>query len=88
MPAPVNRAEIAAQLRDILNRATNGRVQASQVNEKSRFFDDLGLSSLELMEMRFEIESLWNVVIDDQEVGKLQDVGDVINLIATRTSAG
>jgi acyl carrier protein len=85
MTATLNKADLVAPLREILNRVTNGRIKAEQVNESANVFDDLGVTSLELLELRFEIETQWNVTIDDQDVGNIQTVGDVMNLIIART---
>ncbi len=87
MTAAVNKADLVAPLRDVLSRVTNGRIKADQVQETANVFDDLGLTSLELLELRFEVETQWNVTIDDQDVGSIQTVADVMDLIVARTAA-
>jgi acyl carrier protein len=84
--ATVNKADLVGPLREVLNRVTNGRIKADEVSETANVFDDLGLTSLELLELRFEVETQWNVVIDDQDIGNIQTVADVIGLIAARTA--
>jgi acyl carrier protein len=84
MTATLNKADLVAPLREIINRVTNGRIKAEQVSESANVFDDLGVTSLELLELRFEVETQWNVTIDDQDVGNIQTVGDVMNLIIAR----
>jgi len=64
-----------------------GRIKPAQVGETSRVFDDLGMSSLELLELRFDIESAWNVTLEDQDLPRMQVVSDVIDLIAERAAA-
>jgi acyl carrier protein len=86
MTAAADRQDIIAKLSDILDRVTTGRVKASQVSEDASIFDNLGLSSLELLELRWEIESTWNIQLDDQDITHLKVVSDVINLIAERTA--
>jgi acyl carrier protein len=86
MTTVVNRADLISPLRGILSGVTNGRIKADQVSESAGVFDDLGLTSLELLELRFEIETHWNVTIDDQDIGHIQTVSDVIDLIAARTA--
>jgi acyl carrier protein len=86
MTATADRADIIAKLSDILDRVTTGRIKATQVSEDASIFDNLGLSSLELLELRWEIESTWNIQLDDQDIAHLKVVADVINLIADRTA--
>jgi acyl carrier protein len=86
MTAGDKRSAIIAQLREILREATDGRVKADQVSEDSRILDTLGLSSLELLELRFGIETTWDIVLEDQDVARLQVVSDVIDLIGERTA--
>jgi acyl carrier protein len=86
MSAILTRTEIVAELRNILQRVTNNRIQADQVSEEDNVFDNLGLSSLEMLELSFEIESVWNVVLDNEDVMNLKVVSDVIDLILERTA--
>jgi acyl carrier protein len=83
----VSLSEIASRLRDILCRVTDGRLQADQVRENASIFEHLGLSSLEMLELRWEIESAWNVALDELDVMKLRVVSDVVGLIASRVAA-
>ena len=83
----MTRTPIISQLGEILDRVTMGRIKPSQVRETSRVFDDLGMSSLELLELRFDIESAWNVTLEDQDLPRMQVVSDVIDLIAERAAA-
>jgi acyl carrier protein len=83
----LNRTQIMNQLGEILDRVTLGRIKPAQVVETSRVFDDLGMSSLELLELRFDIESTWKVTLEDQDMPGMLVVSDVINLIAGRAAA-
>lgn len=84
---PMSRANFINQLGEILDRVTMGRIKPAQVHETSRVFDDLGMSSLELLELRFDIESTWSVTLEDQDLPRMQVVRDVIDLISQRTAA-
>jgi acyl carrier protein len=81
-----NRTQIIAKLGEILDRVTLGRIKPAQVRESSRVFDDLGLSSLELLELRFDIEMTWDLTLEDADLPRMQVVSDVIDLIAERTA--
>jgi acyl carrier protein len=86
MAATLTRPEIVSELRRILQRVTSNRIKADTIGENARIFDELGLSSLELLELRFELESTWNVVLEDADVMNLQIVSDVIDLIEVRAA--
>jgi hypothetical protein len=58
-----DRLWIIDQLRDVLDRVTDGRLNLGAIREDARILDDLGLTSLELLELRFELESVWNVAV-------------------------
>jgi acyl carrier protein len=83
----LSRVQIINQLGEILDRVTLGRIKPTQVLETSRVFDDLGMSSLELLELRFDIESTWKVTLEDQDMPGMLVVSDVITLIAGRAAA-
>lgn len=56
-------------------------VDANDINENSRFIEDLGFNSYIFMSFLGEIEDTYNVEIDEQEVIKLVTVADAINYI-------
>lgn len=80
----LNRTQIVSRLGEILDRVTLGRIKSYQVSERSRVFDDLGMSSLELLELRFDIESTWSMTLEDHDLPQMQVVRDVIDLILDR----
>jgi acyl carrier protein len=79
-----NRTAIMEELKTALDRASNGKAKLSRVTEQARIVDDLGLYSLDLLDLRFEVEERWNLRIADEEIVTLKTVGDVINLIVER----
>jgi acyl carrier protein len=82
----VARADVIDQLHGIFDQVTDGRVDAKQIQESSHLYDDLGLTSLDLLELRFEMESTWNVTVSDEEGQQIRTVGDVIDLIVARAA--
>ena len=49
--------------------------------------EDIGLASLDLLELRFELEERWKTRITDEEAIRLKTVRDVVDLIAQRVEA-
>ncbi|MGN1412476.1 MAG: acyl carrier protein [Oscillospiraceae bacterium] len=56
-------------------------VSVNDINENSRFIEDLGFNSYVFMSFLGEIEDTYNVEIDEQEVLKLVTVADAIDYI-------
>jgi acyl carrier protein len=86
MTAVLTRNDIVSTLCNILQRATNDRIAADEVSETDDVLVDLGLTSLEMLELSFEIESAWGIVLDNENVFQVRTVSDVIDLILRRTA--
>jgi acyl carrier protein len=82
-----SRDQILASLGDVLNRASNGRANLDQLAEDARIIEDIGLSSLDLLELRCELEERWQTTVADEELMRLQTVGDVVDLLEQRGRA-
>ncbi len=81
---PEERVGIIEQLKPALVRASNGRAKVDQVNEDALIIEDIGLASLDLLELRFELEDRWQTRITDEEAIRLKTIRDVVDLIAQR----
>ena len=79
-----DRAQIVEQLKPVLERVSNGRANVEHVAEQSFIIEDVGLASLDLLELRFELEQLWRTEISDEEAIRLRTIGDVVDLIQAR----
>ncbi len=79
-----DRAQIIEQLKPALVRASNGRAKVDQVKEDALIIEDIGLASLDLLELRFELEERWQTRITDEEAIRLKTIRDVVDLIAQR----
>lgn len=56
-------------------------VSADEINEDSRFRDDLGADSLDVVELIMEVEDEFDVEIPDEQAEKLHTVLDVVKYI-------
>jgi acyl carrier protein len=79
-----DRAEIISQLRPALLAASNGRAHVDELSEDARIIEDVGLASLDLLELRCELEDRWQTRITDEEAVRLRTIGDVVELIQSR----
>ena len=80
-----DRAQIIEQLKPLLSRASNGRANVEPLAEDARIIEDIGLASLDLLELRFELESTWNARISDEEAVSLKTIRDVVDVILAKS---
>jgi len=56
-------------------------VNAEEVKEESKFVEDLGADSLDVVELVMALEEKFNIEIPDDEAEKIATVGDVVRYI-------
>ena len=56
-------------------------IDESKITPESDIIKDLGADSLDIVEMLMNLESEWGIVIDDEDVPKLQRIKDVVAYI-------
>jgi acyl carrier protein len=59
-------------------------IEEKNVSAASRFQEDLGADSLDIVELLMEIEEEFGVSISDEESEKLKTVGDASKFIASK----
>lgn len=76
-----------AGLREIM--ATRLGISLDQVAPEARLVEDLGLDSLDAVELAIAVERRFGIDVAEEEVAQLKTVADVIGLIEDRRrSAG
>ena len=63
------------------------KVEPGKVTEKSHFVDDLGLDSLDTVELVMAFEEEFMVELDDAEAEKIFTVGDAVAFFSTHPMA-
>ena len=56
-------------------------VESGEITLESKFVEDLGADSLDLMELASSLEEEYGVSIDKEELKKIVKVGDIVELI-------
>jgi len=56
-------------------------VDAEEVTMESKFIDDLGADSLDIVELIMALEEEFDMEIPDEEAEKISTVGDVVEYI-------
>ena len=84
----MDRQQIRAELEKILTIVDDQLLKRVQVQDETVIREGLGLDSLQLTELLFEIEERLGVKIADDEAMKLRTVGDLITLIESKLNGG
>jgi acyl carrier protein len=77
---------IAIQIRTAL--AKHLKRDVSKVRLQDNLREDLGLDSLAMLEMVFEVEEAFNLEIPDEDLSKITTVGDVATYVEARLAGG
>lgn len=70
------------QIKKVLTDAIN--VDEAMVTEDANLKDDLDIDSLSAVELALELETEFNITIEDEELAKLETVKDIMDLIASK----
>ena len=61
-------------------------LEENQVADHTRFSDDLGIDSLDMIEIHMEIEKKFSVKIEDEVAEKLTTVGSLVTYIRSKSA--
>ena len=59
-------------------------VNPAQVTRETRFQEDLGADSLDLVELVMRLEEVFDITVPDDEAQKIRTVGDAIDYVVRR----
>jgi acyl carrier protein len=62
-------------------------IDASTVEERSRFKEDLEADSLDLVELVVELEDRYGIRITDEEAERIKTVGQAVDFVLTHVPA-
>ena len=74
--------EIRTKLAAIIAEKVNSRISAEQVEWDTRLRDDLGIDSLAVAELMYEIEGTFGTALQDTDPATLVTVRDAVHAIA------
>ena len=77
--------EVANKVRDIISEHSG--VDSDNVTDEASLRTDLGLDSLEVVEVTMAIEEAFEVSLEDEEMDSIHTVGDMIRKIQEKTGA-
>ncbi len=82
----MTKSDIADRLRAAL--AKELKRDAASIEPRHKLRDDLGLNSLDAIELIFKIEEEFDLSIPDEDVMKLATVGDMLDYLDRRLNQG
>ena len=72
-------SDIAEKIKSVI--AEQAEVKPEEVTETAKFIDDLGLDSLDMVELVMELEEECGIEIPDEDAEKLTTVGEAISYV-------
>lgn len=75
----MEKKEILEKIRDLVCEQLS--IERDSVKPETEIYKGLGADSLDLVEMLMNVESEWDIVVEDGEVGDLKVIGDVVDLV-------
>ncbi len=75
----MEKKEILEKIRDLVCEQLS--IERDAVKPETEIYKGLGADSLDLVEMLMNVESEWDIVVEDGEVGDLKVIGDVVDLV-------
>lgn len=80
----MNEEEIFEKLKSIISNRLG--VEQEMIQMSSRYQEDLGADSLDLMDLVLAIEDAFHLEIPDADIDKIQQVGDTVSYIQEKES--
>ena len=75
----MNKPEIFEKIKDVL--VDKYDAEGTSVAESNTLTEDLGLDSLDQVELIMEMEKQFSLKIDDEDAAQIKTVGDILNYV-------
>ena len=82
----ISHQQVLEELRDIVADVTDGELSEDQFRPDMSVLEDVGLNSVDFLELAFEIEKKWDITISDDEFRTFKTVDDVIRMIVVKVN--
>lgn len=81
----MTREEIFEEVKKLI--ADSMRVEPQEIKEDSKFVDDLGADSLDIVELVMAMESKFEIEIPDDDAQKIRTVGEAVDYLVNRLNS-
>ncbi|MBL0012528.1 MAG: acyl carrier protein [Flavobacterium sp.] len=83
----MERTEIIEQLKIIIKPFVKEEQAFENLTETTDFINDLKINSANLVDIVLDIEDAFHIVIDDQSMAKMLNLGAALDIIETKLNA-
>ena len=83
----ISQQQVLSQLREIVNDVSDSELSDVEFKLDMSVLEDIGLNSVDFLELAFEIEKKWDIIISDDEFRSFSTVEDVVNMIIEKVRA-
>jgi acyl carrier protein len=83
----LSQQQVLSKLREIVNDVSDSELSESDFKLEMSVLEDIGLNSVDFLELAFEIEKQWEITISDDEFRSFKTVGDVVDLVIAKVQA-
>lgn len=80
----MTRENVAEEIKKLISESLSTDIK--EIKEDSKFVDDLGADSLDIVELVMAMENKFNIEIPDEDAQKIKTVGEAIDYITKRIS--
>ena len=73
------------RLKDIIKPYVEDVQKLNDVDESTKFIDDLAINSAHLVDIILDVEDVYDIRIENEEMEKMLDVGSALQIIESKT---
>lgn len=83
----MTKEEVLEKLKEIVEPYVEMKDKISELNGDTDLINDLGVNSANVVDIVLDIESEFDILIEDEEINQMNTVSSAIDLIAEKTNA-
>ena len=73
------------RLKDIIKPYVEDAQKLNNIDESTKFIDDLCINSAHLVDIILDVEDVYDIRIENEEMEKMLDVGSALQIIESKT---
>ncbi len=83
----MSKEEILSKVKNIIKPYAQDQEAVEHISESTNFFDDLKINSSNIVDVILDIESEYDIEIDNESMEKMITVGAAINIISEKINS-
>ncbi|SNS59552.1 acyl carrier protein [Ekhidna lutea] len=82
----MDKTKIQSELLDIIDAYLPDEIDPSNITFDQHLINDLKINSVHIVDIILDIEEQFGITIEDESIGKINTVGDALELVQSRIS--